>query len=471
MRKFFLLLLIFVAGIATAQVKEMLYAGPPVFHGAKVVGNYPNTDFLFTVPATGERPIIFSAENLPTGLKLDEATGIISGKAGSKGTYTVKIKAFNAKGQSTEELKIEVGDLLCLTPPMGWNSWNVFTRDIDEKMLLEMADAMVSTGMRDLGYQYINIDDFWHADTRDSLGNPVANPSKFPHGIKYIADYVHAKGLKLGIYSCAGNMTCGRCFGGYEHEEIDAKKYAEWGVDLLKYDYCYAPWTRKPAKERYTAMGTALRNSGRSIVFSVCEWGIRKPWLWAHQTGGSYWRTTPDIFDSWHSGSPWQMSVMEIVRRNQKLAKYAGPGHWNDPDMLIVGNYGKGKATSASGHFKGMTDTEYRSHMALWCMFSSPLLTSCDLRGMNEATYNILMDTQLLQINQDEMGEQAKLVAVQKGVRLYKKNLTGNRQALMLFNTTANVVTVPADYFGHKWGLKESAELQPHGVKVFIAAK
>ncbi|MFN8285324.1 MAG: putative Ig domain-containing protein [Chitinophagales bacterium] len=470
MRKLLFLLVCFTQ-VCNAQVKDMLYSGPPVFHGAKVVGNYPNTDFLFTVPATGARPITFTAEGLPAGLKLDAATGIITGKVGAKGNYTFKVNAQNAQGKSTEEIRLEVGELLCLTPPMGWNSWNVFTKDIDEKMLIEMADAMVSTGMRDLGYQYINIDDFWHADTRDSLGNPVANPAKFPHGIKYVADYVHAKGLKLGIYSCAGTMTCGRCFGGYSHEEIDAKKYAEWGVDLLKYDYCYAPWTRKPAIERYTAMGTALRNSGRSIVFSVCEWGIRKPWLWAHKTGGSYWRTTPDIFDTWHSGSPWQMSVMEIVRRNQKLAKYAGPGHWNDPDMLIVGNYGKGKATGANGQFKGMSDVEYHSHMALWCMFSAPLLSSCDLRNMNEATYAILMDTTLLRVNQDDLGEQARLVATKKGVRLYSRNLAGNKEALMVFNTTAKEVTVGADYFGHKWALLQERKLQPHEAQVFILNK
>jgi alpha-galactosidase len=186
--------------------------------------------------------------------------------------------------------------VLCPTPPMGWNSWNVFASDINEKIVMQIADAMVNTGMSKIGYEYINIDDYWHADMRAADGKPLVDSVKFPHGMKYLADYVHSKGLKLGIYSCAGNMTCGRRFGGYGYEEIDAKAYAEWGIDLLKYDYCYAPWSRKAAVERYTKMGTALKNSGRDIVFSVCEWGIRKPWLWAEKAGGSYWRTTPGYF-------------------------------------------------------------------------------------------------------------------------------------------------------------------------------
>ncbi len=474
-------IILFTYHISFAQVKEMLYSGPPVFHGAQVVGNYPHTDFLFTVPATGERPLTFSADNLPSGLTIEPSTGIIRGRAGEKGTHIIKIHVSNAKGQATEDLRIEVGDMLCLTPPMGWNSWNVFTRDINEKMLMEMADAMVSTGMRDVGYQYINIDDFWHAAERDSLGNPVADPVKFPHGIKYLADYIHSKGLKLGIYSCAGDLTCGGCFGGYAHEAIDAKKYAEWGIDLLKYDYCHAPWSRKAAVERYTAMGTALKNSGRSIVFSVCEWGLRNPWLWAQQAGGSYWRTTPDIFDTWEGGSPWRMSLMKIVRRNQKRAKYAGPGHWNDPDMLLVGNYGKGKATSWNGHFKGLTDEEYRSHMALWCMFSAPLLASCDLRNMNETTASTLMDTIFIRVNQDALGTQARLYSRQKGVWVYQKRLKNDGKAILVFNTTSKTKTIfESDSIDNPFifrtgrpdsrtsGKPRSFELKPHETTVFL---
>jgi len=421
--------------IAHAQNTNMLTDGPPVFHGAQRVGAYPNTEFVFTVPATGERPIHFTVQNLPKGLMLDAPTGIIHGYVKEAGTYLPKVTATNKQGTASLELRIVVGDTLALTPPMGWNSWNVFTSTVDEKMLIEMADAMVSTGMRDVGYQYINIDDYWHAASRDSFGRPVADPVKFPHGIKYVADYIHAKGLRLGIYSCAGDKTCGKCFGGYTFEDIDAKTYAEWGVDLLKYDFCFTPWKKKEAIKRYTAMGTALKKSGRSIVFSLCNWGLFAPWKWAQQTGGQYWRITPDIFDTWKGGSMFRNSMMYIVKRNNKLYPYAGPGHFNDPDMLIVGNYGKGKATSRNGHFKGMTDTEYQTHMSLWCMQAAPLLSSNDLRSMNDCTDNILTNPEILDIDQDALGEQAKIIDKKGKVRVYLKHLHDGSMAIAVFNT------------------------------------
>ncbi len=365
--------------------------------------------------------------------------------------------------------------VLCPTPPMGWNSWNVFASDINEKIVMEIADAMVNTGMSKIGYEYINIDDYWHADTRASDGKPLVDTLKFPHGMKYLADYVHSKGLKLGIYSCAGNMTCGRRFGGYNYEEIDAKTYAEWGIDLLKYDYCYAPASRKAAVERYTKMGTALKNSGRDIVFSICEWGIRKPWLWGAEAGGSYWRTTPDIFDVWSGGNLWMMSVMKILKRQQGLEKYAGPGHWNDPDMLTVGNYGTGKATSAKGLYKGMNDTEYQSEMSLWCMLNSPLLASCDLRSMNEATKNILTNPEVIAINQDKLGEQATLIHKAGKIWVYRKKLDGGKWAVAVLNTsgkeeTFELNTKMLDIDGiwktvDVWQHKEAGLLSPEATK------
>jgi alpha-galactosidase len=433
-----LILTLFATIVTQGQNMNLLKQGVPVFHGARVTGNYPNTDFIFTVPATGERPITFSAQQLPTGLVLDPTSGIIKGVAVNEGDYLVKISASNAKGKAEETLKIIIGKTLCLTPAMGWNSWNLFTKNIDEKMLMEMADAMVSTGMRDLGYQYINMDDFWHADSRDSMGRPVANPAKFPHGIKFVADYIHSKGLKLGIYSCAGKMTCGRRFGGYSFEEIDAKTYAEWGCDLLKYDYCYAPPMRSVAISRYSAMANALKHSGRSIVFSICEWGYRKPWLWAAKAGGNYWRATPDIMDAWSFPKLAVYSLSAIRKRAEKLWKYSGPGHWNDLDMLTVGNYGKGNATSGGGFFKGMTDAEYQTEFSLWCMFNSPLLTSCDLRSMNNATFNILTNTEVIALNQDELGEQARPIDAQNGVHVYMRHLQDGSLAVAIFNASTS---------------------------------
>ena len=421
-----------------AQNKNALFEGAPVFHGAQVVGNYPNTPFIFTIPTTGARPITFEVKNLPAGLLLDPSTGIITGNVKTPGEYKLKVTATNSKGNSEEEIKIVIGETLCLTPAMGWNSWNVFTKTLDEKMVMDMADAMVNTGMRDLGYQYINMDDFWHADTRDSIGRPVPDPKKFPHGMKYLSDYVHSKGLKLGIYSCAGNMTCGRRFGGYTYEEIDAKTYAEWGIDLLKYDYCYAPPTTKTAEARYSKMGAALKHSGRSIVFSICEWGFRHPWKWGQQAGGQYWRVSPDIMDSWKFPSIWVFSMKAILNREEKLWKYAGPGHWNDPDMLIVGNYGKGLATGGNGLYKGMTDVEYQTHFSLWGMFAAPLLASNDLRSMNEATAAILTNAEMLAINQDALGEQAKPVYKMGGIRVYLKHLSNGSLAVAVLNTSSS---------------------------------
>ena len=458
MKRFFLGVFCFLSVAVSAQVQHGLFLGPPVFHGAKIVGNYPNTDFLYAVPATGDRPIDYSAENLPRGLAIDPKTGFIAGRVVEPGEYTVRVTAMNKSGNSKEEIKIVIGDKLCLTPPMGWNSWNVFTSDVSEKLLIEMADAMASNGMRDLGYSYINIDDFWHASEREPDGRPKVDPVKFPHGMKYLADYMHSKGLKLGIYSCAGDKTCGKCFGGYQHEEIDAKTYAEWGIDLLKYDYCFAPWGRKAAEERYAKMGTALKNSGRSIVFSVCEWGIRKPWLWAAKAGGSYWRTTPDIFDTWSHGSPWQMSVMSILRRQKGLEKYAGPGHWNDPDMLLVGNHGKGKATSAKGMFKGLTQEEYKTHFAMWGMLNAPLLTSCDLRNISKEDFDIITNTLPIELDQDQTGEQAKLIKKKGGLWYYQKKLSYSMQADLIFNTT-NKVRV----------LSKDVSIPPHGVHIAIS--
>ncbi len=421
-----------------AQNRNVLFEGIPVFHGAQVVGNYPNTPFIFTVPASGERPITFTAKNLPQGLVLDASTGIITGNIVTPGEYKLKVAASNAKGKSEEDLKIVIGETLCLTPAMGWNSWNVFTKTLDEQMVIDMADAMVKTGMRDLGYQYIDMDDFWHADTRDSLGRPVPDAQKFPHGMKYLSDYVHSKGLKLGIYSCAGNMTCGRRFGGYTYEEIDAKAYAEWGIDLLKYDYCYAPPTTKTAFERYSKMGNALKHSGRSIVFSICEWGFRHPWKWGQKAAGSYWRVSPDIMDQWKFPSIWVFSMKAILNREEHLWKYAGPGHWNDPDMLIVGNYGKGLATGGNGLYKGMTDPEYQTHFSLWCMFSAPLLASNDLRSMNEPTANILTNAEMLAIDQDMLGEQAKPIYKMGGIRVYLKHLSNGSLAVAVLNTSGS---------------------------------
>ena len=484
MRKTLLVAFIFLSVCLSAQPGS-LYHGLPVFHGPKSVGNYPNTDFLFTVPVTGERPIEIYAEDLPLGLSIDKNTGIITGVVKMAGEYKVKIVAMNHSGNSKEEITIKIGDQLCLTPPMGWNSWNVFTSTVNEKLIMEMADAMVANGMRDLGYQYVNMDDDWHAREREADGRPKADSVKFPHGMRYLADYVHSRGLKIGIYSCAGTKTCCGEFGGYQHEDIDAQTYADWGMDLLKYDYCNVENPEKEAIPRYTAMGNALKKSGRSIVFSICEWGGRKPWEWGQSVGGSYWRTTGDISDDW-SDKPGYNGVMKILAKQKGLEKYAGPGHWNDPDMLIVGNHGTGKATGRGGKTKGLTQDEYYSHFAMWCMLDAPLLMSCDLRNVSKEDLAIMTDPLLLTIDQDGIGEQAHLVKKKSGLWFYSKKMSYGMYAIAVLNTNSKprsytldvkdiFVDITADekkkIEATKISNRKDSVIPAHGTSIYVVTK
>jgi len=285
--------------------------------------------------------------------------------------------------------------MLAQTPPMGWNSWNTFGASINEDVVRETADAFLATGLKDAGYQYVVIDDLWEADRRDAHGRLRWDESKFPSGIPALADYMHSKGLKFGIYSCAGSHTCGGKPASYGREEEDAQTFAEWGVDFLKYDFCYKPMG-VDGRALYERMGQALRATGRPILFSVCEWGTMHPWNWAAgQAGAHMWRTTGDIADSWRS-------VSDIGFERQKdLHPYAGPGHWNDPDMLVVGMYGKGNVAAG-----GCTDEEYRAHFTLWCVLAAPLMIGCDVRNMSEAAKAILTNPEAIAVDQDPLGRQ-----------------------------------------------------------------
>lgn len=306
-------------------------------------------------------------------------------------------------------------DLLAATPPMGWMSWNYFAENINEQAIKEMADAMVSSGMKDAGYQYIFIDDGWQGG-RDNRNNIIPDPKKFPSGIKALADYVHSKGLKLGIYSDAAQLTCAGYTASLGFEVQDAKTFASWGIDYLKYDYCGAPSDAITAQLRYKAMADALRKSGRDIVFGVCEWGNLKPWLWAASIGGQLWRMSADIRDKWSCNKPFKhqnelhslgAGILDVIDVNAELFPYSGPGHWNDMDMIEAGLYGK-KGPSGDLGGVGCTDVEYQTQMSMWCMMNSVLATSCDLRNMNAATKNILLNKDIIAINQDALGKQAE---------------------------------------------------------------
>jgi len=283
--------------------------------------------------------------------------------------------------------------MLAKTPPMGWNSWNTFGGDINEDVVRGTADAFVEGGFKDAGYEYVVIDDIWEADERVD-GKLTWDPKKFPRGIPALAEYVHGKGLKFGIYSCAGTHTCAGKPASFGYEEADAMTFAEWGVDFLKYDYCYAP-PGSDCPALYARMGQSLRATGRPILFSICEWGHKEPWKWGARVGGQMWRTTGDITDSW-------ASIVDIgFHRSADLHPYAGPGHWNDPDMLVVGMYGKGNVAQG-----GCGDAEYRSHMSLWCLLASPLMMGADIRKLTPAAKGILTNPEVLAVDQDPLGRQ-----------------------------------------------------------------
>ncbi len=315
---------------------------------------------------------------------------------------------------------------LALTPPMGWNSWNKFAGKIDDKTVREIADAMVASGMKDAGYVYVNIDDTWEGD-RDAQGNIQSN-SKFPD-MKALADYVHGKGLKLGIYSSPGPKTCAGYEGSYQHEAQDAKTWAGWGIDYLKYDWCSAEKVYKPAEMQaaYKKMSDALKATGRPIVYSLCQYGMQNVWEWGASVGGNLWRTTGDIEDNWKS-----MTTIGLDKQAGK-EKYAGPGHWNDPDMLEIGN-------------GGMTTPEYRTHMSLWAILAAPLLAGNDLRDMSEDTRKVLMNKEVIAIDQDKLGRQGFRVSKDNGAEMWVKPLENGDLALALINRGDIMTSVPANW-------------------------
>lgn len=313
-------------------------------------------------------------------------------------------------------------DGLANTPPMGWNSWNKFNCDVNEELIMKMADAMISSGMKDAGYEYIVVDDCWQV-SRDENGNIQHDTQRFPHGIKYLADYIHSKGLKFGIYSDAGIKTCQGRPGSRGYEFQDAKTYASWGVDYLKYDWCNTG--TQDAKASYSIMRDALYAAGRPIVFSICEWGKSRPWEWAQEVG-HLWRTTGDIVDRWDA-------MIDIVDKQRDLGPYSGPNHWNDPDMLEVGN-------------GGMTIEEYKTHFSLWCMMAAPLIAGNDLSDMSKETLEILTNKELIAIDQDKLGKQAFCFRDNGDYEIWIKKLSNDEKAVCLLNRSDEIKEVMVDF-------------------------
>jgi alpha-galactosidase len=400
----------------------------PRVNNPRITGGTPGHPFLFLVPASGQGPLTFAAKNLPAGVQLDSKTGIISGSLQKDGRSDVQITVTGSGGSSTSTLTIVSGkDALALTPPLGWNSWNVWAASVDAAKVRDAADWMVKSGLASHGFQYVNIDDAWEG-ARDSHGEITSN-EKFPD-MKALADYVHSKGLKIGLYSSPGPRTCQRVYeGSYQHEAQDAATYGKWGFDYLKYDWCsYSqiepdrtslPGLKKP----YLIMREGLDKVNRDIVFSLCQYGMGNVWEWGKEVGGNLWRTTGDITDTWAS-----MSGIGFSQNGHE--KFAGPGHWNDPDMLVVGKLGWGPRI----HDTRLTRNEQITHISLWSLVSSPLLIGADMSQLDQFTLDLLSNDEVLGVNQDVLGKPAGRVSQDGHVEVWARPLADGTMAVGLFN-------------------------------------
>ena len=401
---------------------------PPetAIHFPRVVGASRGKPFLFRIPASGQAPLRFAAEGLPAGITLDPATGILSGAAAADGVTRVPITVSGPKGEARAELTIAIGaDQLARTPPMGWNSWNVWAGAVDDQKVRAAADALLSSGLAAHGFQYVNIDDTWEG--KRGADGRLATNDKFPD-MKALADHVHSRGLKLGIYSSPGPRTCAGFAGSWQHEVHDAQSYAAWGIDLLKYDWCsYGEIAKGQSlaelQKPYLVMRDALRACGRDIVYSLCQYGMGKVWEWGADVGGHYWRTTGDITDSWSS-------MAGIGFSQDGHEKFAGPGRWNDPDMLVVGRLGWGPSlhpTKLSAH-------EQLTHISLWCLLAAPLLIGCDLSQLDPFTLAVLTNDEVLAVDQDPLGKAAGRVRQDGTVEVWARPLADGTRAVGLFN-------------------------------------
>ena len=409
----------------------------PRINGPKVFGVGPDHPIIYRLPVSGERPMEFSAENLPEGTSFDAKTGILTGSVKKAGDYLITFKAKNALGETERTLKLTVGDKIALTPPMGWNSWNCFASKVSQKDIEKAAEAMVKSGLADHGWNYINIDDFWQNRPREKHDETLMGPERLPDGtiaankrfpdMKGLADYVHSLGLRIGLYSSPGPETCGCCVGSWEHEEQDAKTYADWGYDYLKYDWCsYSRVATGEGKvywtKPYTQMGKALKSQNRDILFSLCQYGWGDVSKWGNEVNGSCWRTTGDITDTYDS-------MFGILQQQVPLWIYAGPDGWNDPDMLIVGKVGWGAL-----HPTRLTQNEQYTHMSMWAILCSPLLIGCDLTDLDEFTLSLLTNDEVIEVNQDELGAQAARIKEDAVSEIWAKPMSDGSIVMAFFN-------------------------------------
>ncbi len=408
----------------------------PRINGPLVYGARPGHPFLYAIPATGARPMTYGASGLPAGLSLDPSSGIITGRAGTKGEYSVVLSAKNVRGRTERTLKIVIGETIALTPPMGWNSWNCWGLSVDEEKVVASGKVFKDKGLLDHGWSYINIDDGWEikgdspAAKRNAQGDIITS-DKFTD-MKRLGDRIHALGLKFGIYSSPGPLTCGGYTATYGYEANDARSYGAWGVDYLKYDWCSYDTiskgqTREELQKPYLVMRRELDKTGRDIVFSLCQYGMGKVWEWGAGVGGNLWRTTDDITDTWDSLRGIGFSQIEN-------APFAGPGHWNDPDMLVVGWVGWGPSL----HPSHLTPDEQYTHISLWSLLSAPLLIGCDLTRLDDFTLNLLTNDEVLALDQDPLGRAAVPKVKAGDIQVWVKELHDGSRAVGLFNLGAD---------------------------------
>ncbi len=439
----------------------------PRINGPLVYGCRPGHLFLYRIPCQGERPIQFSVKGLPSELKIDSSTGIITGTVPAKGEYDLTIQAVNNKGKDKRTLKIVAGDKLALTPPMGWNHWYAHYDRITDKMMREAADVMISSGMADVGYQYVNIDDCWMnapknndpmrvGPLRDEHGNIIPN-QHFPD-MKALTEYIHKKGLKAGIYTSPGPFTCGEFTGAYEHEEQDARQFAAWGFDFLKYDWCSyghiatggnatdknirpygqgAP-TLEAYQYPYQLMGDILKRQDRDIVFNLCQYGMGDVWKWGAKVGGHCWRTAGDL--------GFELDrIFDVALRNSEYREYSKPGEWNDPDYIQIGWIGSAKGMGIPELTPMPANMQY-AYMSLWCLMASPLIYSGDMSKLDEFTLNVLCNPEVIEIDQDPLGECGLVIKQTDEQFLMVKKLHDGSKAVGLFNRGKNASEITVDW-------------------------
>ena len=466
----------------------------PKINGPRIYGARPGRPFVYRIPCTGRRPLRFSVEHLPESLRVDEQSGIVSGTAPARrGEYAMVLHAANESGSTDRAFKLVVGDVLALTPPMGWNDWYTFYDHITADVIRASAEAMIASGMADFGYQFVDIDDCWMrkpgakdpelaGPERDPAGSILPN-GRFPD-MKGLAEHIHSLGLRAGIYTSPGPRTCGGFAGSYNHEQADAQQFADWGFDLLKYDWCsygeVVPHPRMDDYQRpYRQMGEILGKLDRDLVFNLCEYGLGDVWNWGAEVSGNLWRTTGDVGATKGDQLP---GFYRVGFANAEHFAAAGPGHWNDPDYILIGYVGNAFDSNQAPALTALTPDEQYSYMSMWSLMAAPLFYSGDMRRLDAFTLNVLCNAEVIDIDQDVLGKQATIVRHTTDQFVLAKPLDEGDLAVGLFNlaTTKSKISVKWDELGLKdryrlrdvWRQKDigehtrqfSAAVTPHGV-------